>query len=273
MLRARRAGAAFTSVLMVGRQNLHLRDVEVEALSSEFGLDLAPEHVRPGVFADDFLAAALGAERITSIDASPHEGATVVHDMNRQLGAEHVQQYDAVIDGGSLEHIFDVPTALANVMRAARVGGRVYAVWPANNMCGHGFFQFSPEFAYRVFDRAHGFEAERVALVESRFLSAEVGRRRLVLDVVDPNALGKRVLRKSARSALLMVQARKVDHLDEPFAVPPQQSDYVAGAWSTGPAPDAATPSGAPRARALLSGLRELAAASRFNRAAYRRSS
>jgi hypothetical protein len=101
-----------------------------------------------------------------------------------------------------------------------RVGGRVFSAWTANNLCGHGFFQFSPEFAFRVFAEAHGFEAERVALVESRFPSVELTSRWLVLDVVDPDRLGQRALRMSARPALLMVKARKLRHLDDPFAKP-----------------------------------------------------
>ena len=280
MLRARRDGAVFTSVLMVGRQNLHLQQREAAALAEEFGIDLTPLVTTPGVYADEFLQAALGAERVDSMDASPHEGASLIHDLNEPVPPALHRSYDAVIDGGSLEHIFNLPSALANIMRMTRVGGRVFSLWPANNLCGHGFFQFSPEFAYRVFSDAHGFEAERVALVESRYPSVELAARRLVLDVVDPDRLGCRALRMSVRPALLLVQARKLHHLDDPFVMPPQQSDYAAR-WnahrSGGADADAGpTPRGAwlpPHLKRLLLGSREILRASRFNRRVYTRSS
>ncbi len=280
MLQAHRDGAVFTAVLMVGRQNLHLQEREVAALADELGIDLTPLVTTPGVYADDFLRVALGAERVDSIDASSHEGASIMHDLNEPVPSELHQSYDAVIDGGSLEHIFNLPTALANILRMARVGGRVFSLWPANNLCGHGFFQFSPEFAYRVFSDAYGFEAERVALVESRYPSAELATRRLVLDVVDPDRLGRRALRMSVRPALLLVQARKLHHLDDPFVVPPQQSDYAtrweahqsagSGAGALPPPRGAWLP---PHVRRVLMGSREVLRASRFNRRVYTRSS
>jgi hypothetical protein len=255
---------------MIGRQNVHLRESEATSLSEEFHVAIDAKTFAPGAYAEELFFNVFGSKRVVSVDASEYEGATMIHDLNKRLGEEHDQQYDAVVDGGSLEHIFGVPTAVASMMRATKVGGRIYAVWPANNLCGHGFFQFSPEFAYRVFDPAHGFEAERVALVESRFLSTELDRRRLVLDVTDPRSLSQRVLRKSTRTSLLMVQALKLRHLDEPFAMPPQQSDYVAHQWS---ANERTSSTRGSRSRELLSGLRELARASRYNRAGYRRSS
>lgn len=280
MLHARRNGATFASVLMVGRQNLHLYPREVAALRAEFAIDLTPVATPLGAYADDFARFALGAERVDSMDASPHEGATIIHDLNEPVASALHASYDAVIDGGSLEHIFNVPIALANHMRMTKVGGRVFSLWAANNLCGHGFFQFSPEFAFRVFSETHGFEAERVALIESRFPSVELASHRLVLDVTDPDLLGHRVLRMSARPALLMVQARKLQHLDDPFAMPPQQSDYTAR-WtahrSTAPGAGAAPATrGAwlpPRVKRVLVGGREIARASRFNPRVYTRSS
>lgn len=280
MLRARRNGATFTFVLTIGRQNLHLHEQEAAALCAEFEIDLATSAMPLGVYADAFLGVALGAERVDSMDASEHEDATIIHDLNQPVALTLHESYDAIIDGGSLEHIFNLPVALANMMRMAKVGGRVFSLWPANNLCGHGFFQFSPEFAFRVFTEQHGFETERVALVESRFPSVELTSRRLVLDVADPGRLGHRALRMSSRPALLMVQARKLHHLEEPFAVPPQQSDYgarwTAHRQASSDVGEADPPRAAwlpPRMKRVLVGGREIMRASRFNRRVYTRSS
>jgi 2-polyprenyl-3-methyl-5-hydroxy-6-metoxy-1,4-benzoquinol methylase len=53
-----------------------------------------------------------------------------------------------VFDGGTLEHIFDYPTAIKNCMKMVKPGGHLLLTTPANNWFGHGFYQFSPELFY-----------------------------------------------------------------------------------------------------------------------------
>jgi hypothetical protein len=45
---------------------------------------------------------------------------------------------------------FNFPVALANAMKMAKIGGHFAARTPANNQCGHGFYQFSPGLFYRI---------------------------------------------------------------------------------------------------------------------------
>jgi hypothetical protein len=93
MLRPRRDGAAFATLLTIGRQNLHLREHKIAALGDEFAIDLTSAATPLGVYADGFLHEALGAERVDSIDASPYEGATIVHDLNQPVGPEFHAAY------------------------------------------------------------------------------------------------------------------------------------------------------------------------------------
>jgi hypothetical protein len=111
MLRARRNGATFTFVLTIGRQNLHLHEQEAAALCAEFEIDLATSAMPLGVYADAFLGVALGAERVDSMDASEHEDATIIHDLNQPVALTLHESYDAIIDSGSLEHIFNLRRA------------------------------------------------------------------------------------------------------------------------------------------------------------------
>jgi len=41
--------------------------------------------------------------------------------------------YTTVIDGGSLEHVFNFPQAIANCMNMVAVGGHFIGLSPANN--------------------------------------------------------------------------------------------------------------------------------------------
>ena len=87
----------------------------------------------------------LGAEEVVAIDNSSYEGAGIVADMNAPINASLKDRFSAIIDGGCLEHVFNFPQAIRNCMEMLSVGGHFIGITPANNFCGHGFYQFSPE--------------------------------------------------------------------------------------------------------------------------------
>jgi SAM-dependent methyltransferase len=158
----------------------------------------------------------LGANEVVSFDASNYEGATVVHDFNLPIGrfAEH---FDVVFDAGSLEHVFNVPVALANCMRLLKIGGYYIAVHPCNNFFGHGFYQFSPELYFRVFSPENGFVIEHVIACET-FPGAPWFR------VPDSAAVHGRVILINSKQSYLVVVARKVESRNHYFGRAPQQS-------------------------------------------------
>ena len=71
-----------------------------------------------------------------------------------------------LFDGGSLEHIFNAPVALTSYMRMVRPGGHLLLALPANNYCGHGMYQFSPEFFFSALSEQNGFTVERMIMQE-----------------------------------------------------------------------------------------------------------
>src|SRR4051812_42760851 len=135
----------FDKVLTIGHQNLCLSPRQIETLAQRHGLRLDAADYPYGVYADDFLKAFLGAQSVMSLDYSAFEDCDIVHDMNRPIDPSQHGTFDAVIDGGSLEHIFNFPGALANCMNLLKVGGSLFIFTPVNNHLGHGFYQFSPE--------------------------------------------------------------------------------------------------------------------------------
>jgi SAM-dependent methyltransferase len=228
---AKRGGATFTDTVTLGHQHLSLTRAELAEVLRSMGrpADAAGQAWR-SVFADELLVDLLGIERLVSIDGSDYEGATVVHDMNHPVPERHRDAYDAVVDAGTLEHVFNFPVAIANCMNMLRVGGRFFALTPANNHCGHGFYQFSPELFFRVFSPANGFQLEHVLAIEHPFPGIELSRQRTVYGIRDPAAVGERVGLVTRRPVYLFVQAVKRERV-EPFAPFPQQSDYVS-AWA-----------------------------------------
>jgi SAM-dependent methyltransferase len=243
-----RSGVAPGRVLTLGRQSLWVSPERLVSLLAEAGRapdTAAREHYAllagtPRRF-EAFLTL-LGASEVLAADASAYEGAELIHDFNQPVPPAMEQQFNLILDGGTLEHIFDFPTAIRNCMRMLRVGGRLILFTPANNYFGHGFYQFSPELFYRVLSPESGFEVERLqAMVDtagfSRVLGVKyafpiTGRR---YDVADPRQVKDRVLLVNNEPVLLFIQARRV-RLVEPLQTPPQQSDYV-GQWAVGTAP------------------------------------
>jgi SAM-dependent methyltransferase len=227
LIEARLHGVDLGDVVTIGRQALRIPQAELAEHAEKLGVSgpMAWQGVGQDGYAEDFLIRLLGAKSVASLDFSDYEGATLVHDMNRPLPVELHGRFDCVIDGGSLEHIFDIRQALINEMALLRVGGHLFVVTPANNMCGHGFYQFSPEFFYRVFDAANGFAVERLLIVETPLLSVSPSRNWRLFRLAEPAKQTRRIKLVNSKPLLLFVQARKTVDV-APFVEPPQQADY-----------------------------------------------
>lgn len=167
----------------------------------------------------DHLFQILGATSISSIDASSYEGATIIHDMNFPAPKNLESSFDFVFDGGTTEHIFDVAQVFRNVMNFVRVGGHILSCVPANNLMGHGFYQFSPELFYRVYSPENGFEVKRLIVVD-----ADTGRR---YEAMDPAKIGRRVELYGTAPRFSMIMLAKKIEAKPPFTNPPVQSDYA----------------------------------------------
>lgn len=87
----------------------------------------------------------LGFDTVHSLDVSDYEGCTHLFDLNAtELPKQLTEQYDLVVDGGTLEHIFDFLQGLTNAINMVKPGGYFLHSGPCNNWIDHGFFQFSP---------------------------------------------------------------------------------------------------------------------------------
>ena len=228
LVRAREKGARFDSTATVGRQSLTVPVADLANMAKRRGITEPDWHsFAADGYCEDFLRSYLGAQAVTSFDASPYQNASVVHDFNQPVPAAYLAAFDAVIDGGTMEHIFDVRQVLANYMGMVKEGGSLFIITPANNLCGHGFYQFSPELFYRVFSDDNGFRVESLCLIETASHFVERSRRQAVFQTVDPATLRRRISIVGDKPVSLYVHARRIA-VKPLFATPPQQSDYKA---------------------------------------------
>jgi hypothetical protein len=207
---ARKLGVSFERTMTLGRQHF-------------FGVKGQGGYVEP------FLEA-LGAREVRSLDASAYEGATDVHDLNEPVDRELHAQFSAVIDSGTIEHVFNAPQALKTAMEMVALHGHLIMMTPCNQDAGHGFYQFSPELPFRALAEENGFRIRRAMLKEARGSW---------FDMIDPRAVGRRSEFRSRRTTYLYLVAERTAIVPV-FARWPQQSDYSVswtGEGTSAPAP------------------------------------
>lgn len=224
-------GARFDRTLAIGRQALFVEDRALQAHAAwrrQQPLQLpAVAPGRPAYF-EPLMQQWFGTQQADSVDASDYESASFVHDMNLPWPALSPQRghYDAVLDFGCLEHVFDFPTAWRNVVDLCRVGGHILHALPANNLSGHGFYQFSPELFFSLYAPERGFAIKAVVFAQKAD-PAHWWR------VASPLDVKRRVNLRNSHEVYVLVLAQKLREPGTglgPLAAP-QQSDYAQDEW------------------------------------------
>ena len=233
---ARSLGADFSSTMMLGRQTINSEPAEFAPILTALGIPQSETCRLPfWGFAEPFFQL-LGAAHIRSLDASDYQQATDIHDLNNPLPRALAQQFSAVFDGGTIEHVFNAPEAYRGGMDMVAVGGHFIQVTVANNYMGHGFWQMSPELIFRIFCRENGFRVCSVLLHE--VIPGGAWYR-----VTDPAVCRLRVELCNDQPTYIGTIAQRI--ADVPiFKSPPQQSDYAAE-WQQAKGVEIAPPPGA----------------------------
>jgi hypothetical protein len=87
----------------------------------------------------------IGFNKLHVLDYSGFEGADIIFDLNNaNLPPSLENRFDAIIDHGTLEHVFHFPNAMNNIFRMLKVGGRSIISSPSGNFLDHGFYMFQP---------------------------------------------------------------------------------------------------------------------------------
>ncbi len=144
------------TVATLGRQHVYVTESEAKAVYEQCGLPQSsakwtlhrdPTLASNGYVSDDCLLMGLGFERVVRIDVDDYEQVDAILDLNSATTPNHLlQAFDAIIDFGTLEHVYHVPNAMSHISRMIRPFGRVIHMLPASNCVEHGFYSFSPTF-------------------------------------------------------------------------------------------------------------------------------
>jgi len=143
------------TVCQLGRQTTFVTSIDVVKIALAFGIDISDYifdetsfKLNQLMISDIDLFKCLGFETVESMDYSNFENSTHVLDLNNPIPREFYEKYDAIYDGGTLEHIFNFPQCLKNIHLMLKPGGIIIHASPSHNHVDHGFYMFSPTVFY-----------------------------------------------------------------------------------------------------------------------------
>lgn len=146
-------------------------------------------------------------------DITAERGCEIVLDLNYPMPQNAYGQFDYVLDVGTLEHCFNAPQALCNMVALLKVGGIIIHENPFN-WGNHGFWNLNPTL-YADFYGANGCELLECVIVARNGVVYEVPR------------TGRFQYLDSEANCLAI--AAKREDVDFKF---PTQTKYRAKAWA-----------------------------------------
>jgi hypothetical protein len=223
VLRSQRHVRKRERALTLGRQHIHVDEPTFDKLVRAYGEDPSGAYGA----ACEPLFERLGFRSTASLDYSDYEGATLLHDLNRPLGAHDT--YGFVYDGGTIEHVFNTPQVLENVIDLLEVGGVFCSVTCNNNLSGHGFYQFSPDVFLAAFTPKYGMELLELHLAE---IDTAPWQWQDVSEYGDGSGGRNTFNFMSTKLVYIIAVARKItNERASLIGSPPQQHGYAAVSW------------------------------------------
>lgn len=226
MIKAKQNGVSFNSIITLGHLKLFVKTSDLKQLAKKYHLNIDIDLLEENIYADVFFKLFLDAKNVQTLDYSDYEKCDILHDMNTNIDDKYLETIDVVIDGGTLEHVFNFPVAIKSCMQMLKKNGSLFVFTMANNHMGHGFYQFSPELFFRVCSEENGFEVVDLLLEEHKYPGAELNQNSNIYKVTDPLDINGRVGLVSNSPVMMMVHALRTE-IKPIFSKYPIQSDYI----------------------------------------------
>lgn len=150
------------SLLSISRQTIGLTTDEALALLRETGTPVRPEarseagrktqhqFGMQNLISDESFYSLFTDAQLVVLDVSDYEQADIIHDMSHPVGPELENRFDFAMVGSCLDNIFDPVTALRNVARMVRPGGRIF-LFEWGNSHPTAYLKFSPDWFHDYF--------------------------------------------------------------------------------------------------------------------------
>src|SRR5262249_13343949 len=135
-------------IFLLGRQTMLFNRREAIGIIEECGVPVAKDAVDTGLdrqtvaaqmhkdaefIRDSDFFSLLGVPEVRCLDHSDYEGADLIHDLNVPIPKSLEGVADFILDGSTLDNVFDPATALKNITRMLKPGGRLLSFNMASN--------------------------------------------------------------------------------------------------------------------------------------------
>lgn len=114
----------------------------------------------------------MGVE-LTVMDFQEVRGGEIICDLNVPLPETLIGTFSVVFDGGTMEHCFNIPQAVSNILSLAKVDGYIIHGNPLN-LVNHGFYCCSPTFYHDFYTQNGHHIASQIVATRNAGLETEV---------------------------------------------------------------------------------------------------
>ena len=150
------------NMLTLARQQIHISSNIMQQIVTKYNYNIPLQQYNS--YCESFFNS-IGFENIDSIDNSEYENATIIQNLNCNFDSD--KKYDFIFDGGTIEHIFNIPQVCENIINMLNINGIYLCVTVNNNFSGHGIYQFSPEFFLTTFSQKYGMKILELYIAET----------------------------------------------------------------------------------------------------------
>ena len=162
----KRNGDDEANILTLGRQQIHISKNDINHLLCKYNFSSLVNKYNVYDYSEN-LFTNLFEEKwkyifVDSMDNSDYEGASIIHNLNNPFNSSKKYQY--IYDGGTIEHIFNIPQVIENIIDMLDINGLFVSITCNNNFSGHGIYQFSPEFFLSSLNEKYGMKIESIYL-------------------------------------------------------------------------------------------------------------
>jgi hypothetical protein len=128
-----------------------LKAYKIEPKTTSFKLDKKNWHNAPGSgwITDESFFASFAECKLFSADISDYEGADFIFDICSEVPPELIGRFDFLMDGGSLDNVWDPPQMLRNMTKMLKPGGA--SSFMRGQTRSHGIFENHPRLDHGLF--------------------------------------------------------------------------------------------------------------------------
>ena len=98
------------------------------------------------------------------LDVKQHRGNEIIGDLNYEIDQQYYEYFDLILDGGTLEHCYNIAQAFKNVCQMIKVGGFSLHSNPVNRI-NHGYYNLNPLFYDHGF-KNNGFDIHDLCILD-----------------------------------------------------------------------------------------------------------